>query len=93
MLRQASRKNSHSLPLWKHRLLPPKSVPIEDRPTKIWLVMNQVPEIVVPHPKQTGMQCSITVRKWDQKVEHQFEESMNRSPEQLMALSYGVFFQ
>ena len=30
--------------------------------------------------------------KWD-KNEHQFEESVNRSPEQLMVLSYGVFFQ
>ena len=26
------------------------------------------------------------------KIEHQFEESVNRSPEQLMVLSYGVFF-
>ena len=60
---------------------------------KVRLVVDQVPEIVVPHPKQTETRCLITVRKWDQKIEHQFEEGVNRSPEQLMVLSYEVFFQ
>ena len=27
------------------------------------------------------------------EIEHQFEENMDRSPKQLMVMSYGVFFQ
>ena len=59
----------------------------------VLLVSNQAPGIAVPHPEQTGTQYPIATKERDQKVEHQFEENMDRSPKQLMVMSYGVFFQ
>ena len=86
-------ENSHFLSLWKHWLVPSKSDPFEDQSMGVQLVLNQALGIAVPHPEQIGTQCSITVKEQGQEVEHQFEKNMDRSLEQLMVSSYGVFFQ
>ena len=49
--------------LWKHRLFQLKSAPFEDQPMGVQLVLSQMPRIVVSHPEQVGMQCSITVKE------------------------------
>ena len=56
-------------------------------------MLSQMPETTTLHLGQVETRCSITVKEWGQEVEHQFEEDMDRSPEQLMVLPRGVFFQ
>ena len=50
-----------------------------------------MPETTIPHPGQVETWCSITVKERGQEVEHQFEENMDRSPEQLVVSPCGVF--